>query len=54
MRENKLGKRIAFILLAIVCVIWIFPLIWAIFTSFKSGRDSKGWVQFDSARLDAG
>lgn len=36
MRENKLGKRIAFILLAIVCVIWLFPLIWAIFTSFKS------------------
>ena len=30
MRENKLGKRIAFILLATVCVIWIFPLIWAI------------------------
>lgn len=34
--RKQTRKRIAFILLAIVCVIWIFPLIWAIFTSFKS------------------
>ena len=30
MRENKVGKRVAFIVLAIVCIVWIFPLIWAI------------------------
>ena len=39
MRENKVGKRVAFIVLAIVCIVWIFPLIWAIFTSFKSDAE---------------
>lgn len=39
MKENKRGKRIAFILLAIVCVVWIFPLIWAVLTSFKSDTE---------------
>lgn len=39
MRENKRGKTIAFILLAIVCIIWIFPLIWAVLTSFKSDTE---------------
>ena len=35
MKENKLGKKIAFFLLLAVCIIWLFPLIWAVFTSFK-------------------
>ncbi len=35
MKENKLGKKIAFFLLLAICIIWLFPLIWAVFTSFK-------------------
>ncbi|KEI50592.1 N-acetyl-D-glucosamine ABC transporter permease [Enterococcus faecium UC8668] len=35
MKDNKLGKKIAFFLLLAVCIIWLFPLIWAVFTSFK-------------------
>lgn len=36
MKQNRVGKIIAFIILAIVCLVWIFPLVWAVLTSFKS------------------
>lgn len=36
MKERRLVKWIAFAILAVVSVVWIFPLVWAIFTSLKS------------------
>lgn len=42
----KKGKRtvkiVSFIILAVVCVIWIFPMVWAILTSFKSEMEIQG------------
>lgn len=39
MKPKKRTKVICFIILAIVCSIWVFPLIWAVFTSFKSNEE---------------
>ncbi|MDY4762124.1 carbohydrate ABC transporter permease [Streptococcus thoraltensis] len=36
MKQSKLAKNVSFIILSIVCLFWILPLIWAVFTSFKS------------------
>lgn len=36
MYQNKSTKIIAFIFLLIMAVIWIFPILWGLFTSFKS------------------
>lgn len=36
MKKNRIGRIIAFIFLLIMTFIWIVPLIWGIFTSFKS------------------
>lgn len=40
-KKEDVKKWICFIMLAAVCVIWIFPLIWAILTSFKSDMEIK-------------
>lgn len=39
MKPKKRTKIICFVLLAIVCLIWVFPLIWAFLTSFKSNDE---------------
>lgn len=36
MKGNNKTKIIAFIFLLVMAVLWVFPLIWAVFTSFKS------------------
>ena len=46
MKENKLGKKIAFFLLLAVCIIWLFPLIWAVFTSFVE-QEINGLLTYD-------
>lgn len=40
-KKEDVKKWICFIMLAAVCIIWIFPLIWAILTSFKSDMEIK-------------
>lgn len=39
MKPKKRTKVICFIILAIICSIWVFPLIWAVLTSFKSNDE---------------
>lgn len=39
MKKNKTVKIICFLVLGIVCILWIFPLIWAVLTSFKSNDE---------------
>ncbi|MFC5632180.1 MULTISPECIES: carbohydrate ABC transporter permease [Streptococcus] len=39
MKQSKTAQRISFIILAVVCLVWILPLIWAVFTSFKSQNE---------------
>lgn len=37
MEKNERIKRIvSFVILAIICIVWMFPVIWALLTSFKS------------------
>lgn len=40
-KEQKFAKRLAFIVLAIIALIWILPIVWAILTSFKSEGEIK-------------
>lgn len=37
--QKSSKKVICFIILLIVCLIWIFPMVWSIFTSFKSNDE---------------
>lgn len=39
MKIKRNTKIICFIILAVVCICWVFPIIWAIFTSFKSDME---------------
>lgn len=39
MKIKKSTKVICFIILAIICICWIFPVVWAILTSFKSDME---------------
>ncbi|MGV3011471.1 carbohydrate ABC transporter permease [Streptococcus thoraltensis] len=39
MKQSKLAKNVSFIILSVVCLFWILPLIWAVFTSFKSQNE---------------
>ncbi|WP_438838815.1 carbohydrate ABC transporter permease [Streptococcus pluranimalium] len=39
MKQSKLAKNVSFIILSVICLFWIFPLIWAVFTSFKSQNE---------------
>lgn len=39
MKQSRLAKKISFVILSIICLFWIFPLIWAVFTSFKSQNE---------------
>lgn len=39
MRQSKHAKLISFTILGIICLIWVFPLFWAVFTSFKSQNE---------------
>lgn len=39
MKPKKRTKVICFIILAVICSIWVFPLIWAVLTSFKSNDE---------------
>ncbi|MCR4694306.1 MAG: carbohydrate ABC transporter permease [Pseudobutyrivibrio sp.] len=35
-RNKKIILTLAFVILAVICVLWLFPMIWAIFTAFQS------------------
>lgn len=35
-KSERVKKIVCFILLAAVCVVWMFPVLWAVLTSFKS------------------
>lgn len=39
MKPKKRTKVICFIILAVICSVWVFPLIWAVLTSFKSNDE---------------
>ncbi|MFP7300080.1 carbohydrate ABC transporter permease [Neobacillus niacini] len=39
MKENKTTKIVAFVFLLIMAIIWIFPILWGVFTSFKSEEE---------------
>lgn len=39
MKQSKLAKNVSFIILSVVCLFWILPLVWAVFTSFKSQNE---------------
>lgn len=37
--KRKSGKYLAFAILLVVCIAWVFPMVWAFFTSFKSNAE---------------
>jgi multiple sugar transport system permease protein len=39
MKQSKSTKIVAFLFLLLMAIIWVFPLIWGIFTSFKSSEE---------------
>ncbi|AUT05197.1 carbohydrate ABC transporter permease [Streptococcus parauberis] len=39
MKQSKTAQTVSFVILAVICLFWILPLIWAIFTSFKSQNE---------------
>lgn len=39
MKQSKTAKIVSFIILAVICLLWVLPLIWAVFTSFKSQNE---------------
>lgn len=48
MKQSKTAKIISFIILAVICLFWVLPLIWAVFTSFKTQNEivSSGFTFF--------
>ena len=48
MKQSKTAKIISFIILAAICILWVLPLIWAVFTSFKTQNEiaSSGFTFF--------
>lgn len=39
MKQSKKTKIIAFIFLLVMAILWIFPILWGVFTSFKSEEE---------------
>lgn len=39
MKQNKTTQWVAFIFLLLSAIVWVIPLIWAFFTSFKTNRE---------------
>lgn len=39
MKLSKRMKAIVFIILTVICIVWIFPIVWAVLTSFKSNTE---------------
>lgn len=39
MKQSKTAKVVSFVILAIICILWVLPLLWAVFTSFKSQHE---------------
>lgn len=37
--KKKSSKYLAFAILLVVCIAWVFPMVWAFFTSFKSNAE---------------
>lgn len=37
--KRKSSKYLAFAILLVVCIAWVFPMVWAFFTSFKSNAE---------------
>ncbi|MDR0298577.1 MAG: carbohydrate ABC transporter permease [Streptococcaceae bacterium] len=48
MKQSKTAKIVSFVILAVVSIAWIIPLLWAVFTSFKSQSEiaSSGFSLF--------
>lgn len=40
-KNTKMVKIIAFLFLLVLALAWLFPLIWGVFTSFKSETEIK-------------
>lgn len=48
MKQSKAAKTVSFIILAVICLFWLLPLVWAVFTSFKTQNEiaSSGFSFF--------
>lgn len=38
-KEHRMIKIVSFTILAVVCILWVFPMIWAVLTSFKTDTE---------------
>ena len=41
-KNERTKKIIYFIVLTIVCIVWAFPMLWALLTSFKPELEIQG------------
>lgn len=41
-KSERIKKIVSFVILGIISIAWIFPLVWALLTSFKSEREIQG------------
>lgn len=48
MKKKNMTRTICFIMLLLICIVWSFPMIWAVLTSFKSHMEiqSSGFTMF--------
>ncbi|HEY2420637.1 MAG TPA: carbohydrate ABC transporter permease [Neobacillus sp.] len=44
MKQSKTTKIIAFVFLLLMAILWIFPILWGVFTSFKSEEEIQASV----------
>ena len=48
-KNTKTVKIIAFLFLLVLALAWLFPLIWGVFTSFKSETEIKTCLLYTSS-----
>lgn len=41
-KSDRIKKTVCFIMLAAACIVWMFPVLWAVLTSFKSEYEIQG------------
>ena len=39
MKSERMKKTVCFAVLTFICLIWLFPMLWAFLTSFKSEHE---------------
>lgn len=44
--RRNLGKIIAFLFMAVLAVVWLMPLVWAIASSFKTSMEAKQYLKY--------